>query len=72
MVHLADGMKYLSKYITKASDLTQKGTKTLALTWAFHKRAYPLGTNSRSNIPKVRNARLDTLKPNSNLFSNDT
>jgi hypothetical protein len=55
MVNLADGMKYLGKYITKGTDLESgglsgKGLITLANTWAFHKRAYSLGVKFKEAI----------------------
>ena len=55
MVNLADGMKYLGKYLTKATDLESgdlsgKGLITLANTWAFRKRAYSLGAKFKEAI----------------------
>jgi hypothetical protein len=51
MSNLAEGLKYLSKYITKGTDLTENGsTQTLSLTWAFRKRAYSLGTKFKEAI----------------------
>ncbi len=55
MVNLADGLKYLGKYVTKATDLESanlsgKGFKTLANTWAFQKRSYSLGTKFKDAI----------------------
>lgn len=50
MVHLAEGFKYLAKYVTKSSDLCHKAVTTLALTWGFHKRAYSLGTKFKQEI----------------------
>jgi hypothetical protein len=55
MVNLADGLKYLGKYVTKGTDLNSgdlsgKGLKTLANTWAFRKRAYSLGVKFKAAI----------------------
>ena len=50
MVNLSDGFNYLGKYISKSADLTAKAQKTLALTWAFHKRAYSLGNKFKKEI----------------------
>jgi hypothetical protein len=55
MVNLADGLKYLGKYVTKGTDLesddlTGKGLITLANTWAFRKRAYSLGVKFKEAI----------------------
>jgi hypothetical protein len=55
MVNLADGMKYLGKYLTKSTDLESgdhsgKGKITLANTWAFRKRAYSLGKKFKEAI----------------------
>ena len=55
MVNLADGMKYLGKYLTKGTDLESgdlsgKGLITLANTWAFRKRAYSLGAKFKEAI----------------------
>jgi hypothetical protein len=51
MTNLADGLNYLSKYISKGTDLNEKGsTTTLSLTWAFRKRAYSLGTKFKEAI----------------------
>lgn len=52
MVDLSDGFKYLGKYLSKSSDLSQKATKTLSLTWAFHKRAFSLGKKFKMEIFK--------------------
>ena len=52
MVNLSDGFKYLGKYLSKSSDLSQKATKTLALTWAFHKRAFSIGNKFKEEIFK--------------------
>jgi hypothetical protein len=55
MVNLYDGLRYLGKYVTKASDLSlndqyNKGLKTLALTWAFGKRCFSFGKKFRESI----------------------
>jgi hypothetical protein len=55
MVNLADGLKYLGKYVTKGTDLESddtsgKGLITLANTWAFRKRAYSLGIKFKEAI----------------------
>ena len=55
MIHLADGLKYLGKYINKGTDLESddlsgKGLITLANTWAFRKRAYSLGVKFKEAI----------------------
>jgi hypothetical protein len=52
MPYLADGLKYLGKYITKASDLSQKAVKTLSLTWGFRKRAFSIGHKFKQEIFK--------------------
>jgi hypothetical protein len=55
MVSLAEGLNYLGKYVTKASnyesdDLLGKGLATLATTWAFGKRSYSLGRKFKEAI----------------------
>ena len=50
MVNLSDGFKYLGKYLSKSIDLSQKATKTLALTWAFRKRAFSIGQKFKEAI----------------------
>lgn len=55
MVNLADGLKYLGKYVTKGTDLERddlsgKGLTTLANTWVFRKRAYSLGVKFKEAI----------------------
>jgi hypothetical protein len=55
MVNLAEGLKYLGKYVTKGTDLESddlsgKGLTTLANTWAFRKRAYSLGVKFKEAI----------------------
>jgi hypothetical protein len=55
MTNLAEGLKYLGKYVTKATDLKSddfsgRGLRTLANTWAFRKRAYSLGTKFKEAI----------------------
>lgn len=55
MVNLADGLKYLGKYLTKGTDLESgdtsgKGLITLANTWAFRKRAFSLGKKFKEAI----------------------
>lgn len=52
MPNLADGLKYISKYITKTSDLSKKSEKTIALMWAFRKRSYSLGKKFKEEIFK--------------------
>jgi hypothetical protein len=55
MVNLADGLKYLGKYVSKGTDLengasSDKGLLTLANSWAFRKRAYSLGKKFKEAI----------------------
>ncbi|MCW4019378.1 MAG: hypothetical protein NWF00_11990 [Candidatus Bathyarchaeota archaeon] len=55
MINLADGLKYLGKYISKGTDLecddrSGKGLVTLANTWAFRKRSYSLGVKFKEAI----------------------
>jgi hypothetical protein len=57
MTNLAEGLKYLGKYITKGTDFesddfSRKGVTTLANTWAFRRRAYSLGTKFKDAIFK--------------------
>jgi len=69
MIHLSDGFKYLGKYISKSSDLSEKAEKTLALTWKFHKRTFSLGSKFKMEIfNRYLIPRLDTPKYNSNFF----
>jgi hypothetical protein len=53
MPYLADGLKYLGKYITKSSDLSQKQVKTLSLNWAFRKRSFSIGNKFKQEIFKL-------------------
>jgi len=55
MINLANGLKYLGKYVTKGTDLEQGGLSekcksTLSLTWVFRKRAYSLGVKFKEAI----------------------
>jgi hypothetical protein len=55
--NLLEGLRYLEKYIAKASNLAlndskDKGLKTLAILWAFGKRSFSFGKRFKESIFK--------------------